>query len=340
MILTSDAFEMFCMAKQSKRVSASTRMLYNYAMRFWQQRWGDLPLADVTANQVRTFLVWLIGEDESPGAPAAPLTEEGERLSGSTAHIIFRNLRTFWTWVEREQLVNRSPMINVEAPMVEKKVPDCLTEDEALNLLASVKRNGDRNSFRDYVIHLFFLATAVRLFELSNLTLDNVDLKIGYAKVYGKRRTERMVGLGKDLPLEIKRYLLKHRHAQPNERALFVNERGQRLGKRGIQVIITRDLKKYLGRDLNRTGPHTYRHTSITFRLRQTRDLKGTSIFAGHSDARVTEGYSHLAFEDVFTDGQGQPYSPTDSLLRKGHRPKKGDSLRDSNPKPTTNLNP
>lgn len=319
MIAVIDAFEMFLLSKRSKGVSRSTRMLYEYAMRFWEVRWPGLALADVNANQVRTFLVWLQG-NEAGGPVAAPTTDEGRAFSSSTIHNIYRNLRTFFHWCEVEELITKSPMGKVEAPMLTETIPDCLTEEEAANLLEAVRRNGDRNSFRDYVIHLFFLTTGVRLFELVALNVDSVNLPAGWAKVLGKGRKERIVGLGKDLPLEIKRYLLKHRTSQPNEAALFTNEQGHRLDRRGVQSIVSRDLKQYLGRDLNRTGPHTYRHTSITFRLRQTRDLKATSLAAGHSDTRTTERYTHLAFNDVYVGPDGEPYSPMDSVLSKRAR--------------------
>lgn len=331
-IKVSDAFEGFILAKRAKNVVANTLYLYQWAHAFWQTRWGDLALAEVTPAHVRAWLLWLQGRDE--GGPPAPVGDTGQPFSSSSIGIAYRNLRTFWRWCEAEDLIARSPMRNVEAPMVEETIPDCLTEDEAEHLLKCVRRNGDRNAFRDYLIHAFFMGTGVRLAELAGLDVDDVDLKAGYAKVFGKRRKERLVSLGAVLPLEIKRYLLKHRRAEDGERALFTNEQGRRLGKRGIQTLIVRDLKQYVSRSLVRAGPHTYRHTHITFRLRQTRDLKGTSLAAGHADTRTTERYTHLALRDVLNGQDGKPYSPMDTILRRrGHS---GDSLRGDDAATTT----
>jgi len=330
-----DAFDAFLLAKRAKNVVENTRYLYQWTMAFWHQRWGDLHLAEVTPGHVRSWLLWMQGQEQGEGAPPRALTADGQPLSSSSVYTAFRNLRTFWRWCELEELIVRSPMRNVEAPMVEEVIPDCLTEDEADSLLESVRRNGDRNAFRDYVIHFFFLATGVRLAELAGLSVTDVDLKAGYAKVFGKRRRERIVSLGVVLPLEIKRYLLKWRDPAEGEKALFLNEQGRRLGTRGVQELVIRDLKRYIGRPLNRIGPHTYRHTFVTLRLRQTRDLKGTSIAAGHTDTRTTERYTHLALRDVLHGQDGKPYSPMDMIVRRrSTKDRKGDSLRGGYPKP------
>jgi len=315
-ITTNDAFECFILAKRAKNVVPNTIYLYEWTHSFWQTRWGDLLLADITPNHVRTFLTWLQGRDNGDSPP--PVSD----LSSASIYVAYRNLRTFFNWCEREDFLPRTPMRNVEPPMVEEKIPDCLTEEEAMHVLECVQKNGDRNSYRDYVIHLFFMSTGVRLNELVGLDIDDLDLRDGYAKVFGKRRKERIVSLGEMLPLEVKRYILKYRQPAPDEPALFVNEQGKRISARRIQEMIEGDIKRYVARPFNRPGPHAYRHTFITFRLRQTRDLKGTSIAAGHSDTRTTERYTHLAMRDVLNGADGKPYSPMDTIMRKKRKKK------------------
>ncbi len=325
-IQMADAYDGFILAKRAKGLSASTIYLYEWTLHYWQQRWGKMTLGDVTAGHVRTWLIWLQGKDDFP----APIDQE-KLLSSRSVHTHFRNLSAFWTWCEREELIERSPMTNVETPGFDEKIPDCLTEDEMQYLLRKVRGNEDRNAYRDYCIHLFFLATGVRLAELAGLSLNDVDLRNGYARVTGKGRKERMVSLGEVLPLELKRYTLKYRAAPPDEKALFVNERGARCGRSGIQEMIARDLKKYIPRKLTKTGPHTLRHTWFTLRLRQTKDLKGTSMAGGHTDTRVTERYVHLALNDFTRGEDGRAYSPVDSILRKNRNGRKGDTLQKSN---------
>src|SRR3990172_2873532 len=302
-----DAFDTFLLAKRAENVTPGSIGVYEATRAFWDRRWPAMRLSDITADHVRQWLLWLQGEWQADiDAPT---------IKSATVHIRFRNMRALFLWCEREDLIPRSPMRNVKAPIVEETIPDVLTEDEAELLLKKVKHNGDRHAFRDYCIHLTFLATGVRLSELVGLNIEHVNLKDGYAKVYGKGRRERIVPLGTRLPLELKRYMLKHRPSTES-RALFINDRGDRLEARGVQSLVIRDLVQYVKRTLNRIGPHTYRHTACTFRLRRTRDLKGTAEVMGHTTTRTTERYSHLSHNDVINNGGDQSYSPMDDILK------------------------
>ena len=80
-----------------------------------------------------------------------------------------------------------------------------------------------------------------------------------------------------------------------------------------MSSTVIRDLNHYVARKLNHYGPHTLRHTSITFRLRKTRDLKTTSLISGHSTTRTTERYVHLTGADVLRDAAG---SAMDDIVR------------------------
>lgn len=303
-----DAFDTFLLAKRAENVMPGSIGVYEATRAFWDRRWPAMVLSDITADHIRQWLVWLQGESQ--------VDIEAPLLKSATVHIRFRNMRTVFLWCEREDLIAKSPMRNVKPPIVEETIPDVLTEDEAELLLKKVKNDDDRHAFRDYCIHLFFLATGVRLSELAGLNIEHINLKDGYAKVYGKGRRERIVPLGTRLPLELKRYMLKHR--PPTEsRALFINDRGERLEARGVQSLVVRDLTRYVKRKLNRIGPHTYRHTACTFRLRRTRDLKGTAEVMGHTTTRTTERYSHLTHDDVINNGGDHSYSPMDDVLKK-----------------------
>jgi integrase/recombinase XerD len=92
----------------------------------------------------------------------------------------------------------------------------------------------------------------------------------------------------------------------------FMKWLDDQLGERDWSDII-RDLKRYIGRELKRYGPHTHRHTFATVNLRGTHDLKTTSMILGHSTTRTTERYTHLTGTDVLRNSEG---SPMDDLIR------------------------
>lgn len=289
-ITVADAFDGFILAKRAENVMPGTLYLYNRTMELWRDRWPDVTMEAITADHVRRFIVWLQGQDE---------VKPERQFSSQSVNIHWRNLRAFMRWCHNEQLIANMPLKNVKAPRMEEVVPDMLTEFEAFDLLQSVRLNDDANAFRDYVIDLFFLTTGVRLAELAGLNVDDVNLQVGFAKVRGKGRRERIVPLFDVLPLEVKRYLLKHRRAQPGERALFVSRTGTRMKAASIQQHVIDHLANYVPRELNRVGPHTYRHTAATFLLRRLRDIKTVATILGHSNLETTERYTHLSFDDI-----------------------------------------
>lgn len=321
-ILLSTAFRSYVLSLQAANVVPKHVRQVERVRQQFTRRFGDLEIGSVTPDVIRRWLVWLAGQDEEPGAPPAPPGQRGGPLSSSGVDGHFRTLKAFFNFCEREELIHRSPFHKVRRPKVEEKLPDALTELEVAHLLESVRTNGDRNAYRDYCLHLFFLDTGVRLSELAALTPDDLRLDEGYCKVMGKGRKERLAPMGLELRRAMSLYLLKHRRAAPGETALFTNEYGFRLNKETIQHIVTKDLKRYVARPLSRIGPHTHRHTYGTFDLREGGDLKATSLRLGHTTTRVTERYTHLTGTDVL---RGRGGSPIDQLLRTGRIGRNGD---------------
>lgn len=305
------AFASYLLAQQSRNLTRNYLALLERTRNLFERRFGaDVQLEAITADQLRTFLLWLSGQDGTGSAP--PTNQRGKPLAGASVSIHYRNLKAFFTWADEEELV-RSPMKRVKSPRVEEKLPDALTEAEAHELLEQVRTNGDRHAWRDYGITLMFLDTGIRLQELAAINVDDLNFAEGWAKVFGKGRKERIVPLGVELRAVLSKYLLKHREAFSGEPALFTNEHGLRFDRQGIRTMIVRDLESYVPRKLNHYGPHTLRHTSITFRLRKTRDLKTTSLISGHSTTRTTERYVHLVGADVLRDAAG---SAMDDVVR------------------------
>jgi site-specific recombinase XerD len=309
------AFEAWLLAQRARNLTQHYLDLLGRTRDLWLQRWSDGEIETITADQVRTFLIWLSGKEDGP-VPAR-LGNGGQPLSSATVSIHYRGLKALFRWLEDEELILKSPMRKVKAPRREEKLPEALTEGEVQELLERVKGSGDRNAWRDYCIHYFFCDTAVRLSELSGLDIDHLNFEEGYARVFGKGRKERLVPLGVELRRDLKKYLLKFREATKDQPALFTNEYGQRFEPGGIRTMVVRDLQCYVARKLTKCGPHTERHTAITLKLRKTRDLKTTSLIAGHSTTRTTERYIHLTGADVLRDASG---SAMDDLMRGARR--------------------
>jgi integrase/recombinase XerC len=280
----SDAFSGYLLAQQARRVSGNYLALLALSRDYWTMQMGDDDLAAITPDHIRRWLLWLGAGD-------------GKGLSGASVNIHYRNIKAFWLWCEREELVEfgRAPIRRVARPAFTEKEPDVLTEAEARQLLRAARNDErDPNAYRNYCILHFFLDTAVRLSELAGLDLRDVNLSEGYAKVLGKGNRERLVPLGLELRQSLSRYRLKYRHANNGEGALFTNDEGERFAGAGVRTMVVRQLKAHVPRELRKIGPHTLRHTAITLDLMNNGDINTTSKIAGHKSVTTTRRYDHL----------------------------------------------
>jgi len=314
----TDAFSAYMLNLNAQDLSAKHLQNMHPVREAFINRMGDLALDEITPEVLRHWLLWLQGKDTDLEKPAPPAGMKTATLSSAGVDRHFRTLKAFLNWCEQEELIHRSPFRKVKRPQVEHKSPDVLTEVEAYHLLDCVRTNGDRNSYRDYCLHLLLLDSGVRLNECYMLNVADVNLTEGFMIVRhgkgkaGAKSRQRNAVLGLECRRALSLYVLKYRRAVQGETALFVNEHGYRLAKSSIQHIITKDLKKYVHRDLVRWGPHTHRHTFVTFGLRYSGDIERTRKRAGHSNVKTTQGYGHLVMNDLlYEDG-----SPVDVILR------------------------
>jgi site-specific recombinase XerD len=317
-ITFTQAYASYLLNLNAQDVSAKHLQNQNPVREAFVLRMGDLTLDAITPDVIRRWLLWLQGKDTDPEVPAPPAGTKSATLSSAGVDRHFRTLRAFFNWCEQEELIHRSPFRKVKRPQVEHRSPDVLTEAEAYHLLDCVRTNGDRNSYRDYCLHLLLLDTGIRLNECYQLNLADVNLQEGFLIIRhgkgkaGAKSRQRNAVLGLECRKALSLYILKHRRAVQGESALFVNEYGYRLAKSSIQHIITKDLKRYVHRDLVRWGPHTHRHTFVTFDLRYSRDIERTRKRAGHSNVKTTQQYGHLVMSDLLYDDG----SPVDVILR------------------------
>ena len=203
-------------------------------------------------------------------------------------------LKSFFNYLVFEGLIKDSPISNIEAPKLERKLPEVLTEDEINQLIKSVDLNhvfGQRNKT---IIEVLY-GTGIRVSELVNLKLSNIFFKESILKVNGKGDKERFVPLGKIASTEIKTYLnIRDRKKidSKNTDILFINRYGRKLTRSMIFKIIT-DASRSIGLE-KKISPHTLRHSFATHLLKNGADLRTIQLILGHESITTTEIYTHL----------------------------------------------
>jgi integrase len=287
----SEAFDDYLMSQRARNLSDGYKAMLITTRDYWLRRHGDAALEAIAPEHIRAWLIWLgNGDPERDDAPRAPRGN----ITSPTIDRHFRGLKSFMLWCEREEYyaLGRAPIRKVDRPKVIQREPDALTPEEIQHLLKRVRSNGDRNAYRDYCIHLFFSVTCARLGEVANLNWSRVFPAQGYALVFGQKdNAERPVPLSPELCLALTRYRRKYRIANEGEEAVFTNESGRRLERRGMRSVVVRDIRRYIARPICKVGPHTWRRTGATILLDAGVSIQDMKDILGHADIRTTLTY-------------------------------------------------
>jgi integrase/recombinase XerC len=168
--------------------------------------------------------------------------------------------------------------------------------DQISRLLAMDDK--DPLALRDLAIMELLYSSGLRLAELTQLNLDDVDLRDAMARVTGKGNKTRVVPVGSQALAILRRWLhLRASLAQEGERALFVSRNGKRLGPRSIQQRLRQwGMKQGL---TGRVHPHRLRHSFASHLLESSGDLRAVQELLGHANISTTQVYTHLDYQHL-----------------------------------------
>lgn len=216
---------------------------------------------------------------------------------GRATSTISRNLasiRSFYQFLLRDRYIDKDPSQNLESPKIDKRLPKVLSIDQ-IDRLLQIPETNIASGARDKAMLELLYATGIRVSELVSLNLDDINLKMGFIKCFGKGSKERIVPLGDFAIKTINLYVDNYRNkSQKKERtdALFLNHHGRRLTRQGFWKII----KKYakISSIEVEITPHTLRHSFATHLLENGADLRSVQEMLGHADISTTQIYTHL----------------------------------------------
>ena len=217
---------------------------------------------------------------------------------GKKPSTISRNLasiRSFYQYSKRNKKIKNDPTEDVQSPKIEKRVPSVLTAQE-VELLLEQPKDVDLKGTRDKAMLEFAYATGMRVTEIINLNIEDVNLEGEYVicRVGSKQRN---IPLGSLSLKALKEYIDEARPIlirNEKEKALFVNVNGQRLTRQGFWKIVKYYKEQaHITKDIT---PHVLRHSFATHLLQNGADLKAIQTMLGHSDISSTQVY--MQFQD------------------------------------------
>jgi len=242
----------------------------------------------VTISQVTPGML-----DEALTASAVAHTASGAPRSPASLHRFKAAIRSFFAWAEETGLVSENPARSVNLRRLPRTPPVFLTEAEKRRLLKELRGRSGALARRDRVIIEVFLGTGVRLQELVDLDVDDVDLDAKHLHVRAKGDVPQVKFLKSNLRSLLRSYLKERRRQGDGEcPALFLSNRGSRLSERQVARRLEHWLKA-AGIDKQLT-PHALRHTFATHLYSRTGDILVVQRALGHRDLSTTQIYTHL----------------------------------------------
>lgn len=212
----------------------------------------------------------------------------------STARLL-STLRRFYRWQLRERLIDTDPTADVESPRLGRPLPGAVSEADIEALLAAPATD-QPVGLRDRAMLELLYASGLRVSELVNLTLGQLNPRQGVLRVVGKGSRERLVPLGEQALDWVDRWLRDGRPALLGQRrsdALFVTARGGPLSRQAFWYRI-RAHARVAGVRAH-LSPHTLRHSFATHLLNHGADLRVVQLLLGHQDLSTTQIYTHIA---------------------------------------------
>ena len=217
---------------------------------------------------------------------------------GKKTSTISRNLasiRSFYQYLVRTKKIKEDPTEGIQSPKVEKRVPSVLSSKE-VELLLEQPKAVDLKGIRDKAMLEFAYATGMRVTEIINLNIEDVNLKEGYVSCTNANK-QRNIPLGAISINALKEYIKKARPyliKSEDEKSLFVNINGKRLTRQGFWKIVKFYKEQaHIDKDIT---PHVLRHSFATHLLQNGADLKAIQVMLGHSDISSTQVY--MQFQD------------------------------------------
>jgi integrase/recombinase XerD len=207
-------------------------------------------------------------------------------------------IKSFFHFLVAEGFITDDPTATLDSPRVRKYLPRAIAQEDVEKLLEAASKKDTPRGLRDRAILELLYATGMRVSELVAMNVGDVDLASASVRCFGKGGKERVIPIYDRAAEAAEAYLSKgrvHLLRDPEEKALFLNQRGQRLTRQGLWLIVKGYVKE-AGLTVQVT-PHTLRHSFATHMLRGGADLRNVQELLGHANIATTQVYTQVSNE-------------------------------------------
>ncbi len=235
----------------------------------------------ITVAHIRSFLIYLQDSGHS-------LRSISRKLSA---------VKSFFKFLVREEIITDNPALLIKTPKLEKKLPEYINEADIERLM----QLPDKKSFeglRDLVILELFYGAGIRLSELINLKITDMDFNNGLMRIIGKGNKERIIPFGKAAKDAIIQYLgIRKNYAYDSTPNLLVLKNGKKMYPMAVQRIVEKYIS--LSSSVNKKSPHVLRHSYATHLLNKGAGIRVVKDLLGHESLSTTQVYTHLSIDHL-----------------------------------------
>lgn len=230
------------------------------------------------------------------------ITELHKKYKQKTIKRKIASIKAFYSYLEEEELVEQNPFRKIKVKFKETIIlPRIIPREEIEQLLnyiyaslSSLSGIQYKHSLRDAAVIEVFFATGARVYEISNIRVENINLNFGLIRIMGKGRKERYIQISNTAVLDILRKYYEENEPEIKKSGyFFINNRGKRYTEQSIRLMLKKyTLKAGIQRKIT---PHMFRHSFATYLIEEGVDVSCVQQILGHSSIKTTQIYIHVA---------------------------------------------
>ena len=234
-------------------------------------------ISEISFQIVRSWIAFLLEKGISPRSVNRKIS----------------TLKSYFRFLIREGIMKENPMLKIVSPRTNKKLPLFVPENQMELLLSGLHFEEGFIGERDRLIIELFYVTGIRLSELINIKITDVNIHENLIKVFGKRNKERLIPLPFNLINNLRSFIVKY---NIND-YLFIGLNGKRV----YTKLVYRIVKKYINKisSISKKSPHILRHTFATHMLNNGADINAIKELLGHANLSATQVYTHNTIDKL-----------------------------------------
>ena len=234
---------------------------------------------NISVNEIREFIADL----------------NSKNISARSQARIISGVKAFFKYLIIEDHITNDPTMLIENPKIGLKLPEVLSVDEIELIISSIDLSNKQGERNRAILETLY-SCGLRVTELINLKISNINFKEGYIKVIGKGDKERLTPIGsnalKYISIYVNEVRIHQKISKNHEDFVFLNNRGSKLSRVMIFTLIKRIVDKVGIK--KKVSPHTFRHSFATHLIEGGADLRAVQEMLGHESITTTEIYTHL----------------------------------------------